>query len=153
LLGEFTRARIGDEPMARKLLGSSDADPGVRVKTLKEVGDTSLYVSGFFAESLERKLVDADYYIGMGEAAYAELARRMTQSSIRAVYEELSAKFPRFVDVLVEVKYQVDCGGTDVTQLYEQWLRSRSDWIERRLRRLGVLMPGSGSDGGEGYLQ
>ena len=45
-----------------KLAQSQDADPGERVKTLKEVGDTSLYVSGFFAESLTRSLVDVDYW-------------------------------------------------------------------------------------------
>ena len=59
------------------LAQSQDADPGERVKTLKEVGDISLYVTGFFAESLSRKLVDADYYIGLGRGAYAELAGRL----------------------------------------------------------------------------
>src|SRR5262245_8779582 len=66
LLGEFTRARIPDEPLAVKLVGARDAEPATRMKTLKEVGDTSLYVAGFFAESLDRKLVDVEYYVGIG---------------------------------------------------------------------------------------
>ena len=74
LLGDFTRARIPDEPLSLKLCGAQSAEAGARVKTLKEVGDTSLYVAGFFAESLGRRLVDVDYYVGLGTSAYAELA-------------------------------------------------------------------------------
>jgi hypothetical protein len=152
LLGEFARGRISDEPMALKWLQSRSAGAGERVKTLKEVGDTTLYVAGFFAESLERKLVDTEYYIGLGEAAYGELAQRLGRSSVREVYQELAANFPQFVDVLSEVRGAVEMGRADVASLYEQWLRTRAEWIERRLRRMGVLMPARG-DTGKGYLQ
>jgi hypothetical protein len=146
LLGDFTRARLPDEPLAVKLAQSAAAaDPGERVRTLKEVGDTSLYVAGFFAESLSRKLVDADYYIGLGRGAYAELAGRMgASSSITEVYRELAEGFPGFVEVLAEVRRRVDFAGADVMKLYEQWLRTRDAWIEKKLRALGVLVdPGS----------
>jgi hypothetical protein len=141
LLGDFTRARLPDEPLAVKLAQSAvAADPGERVRTLKEVGDTSLYVAGFFAESLSRKLVDADYYIGLGRGAYAELAGRMGSSSITEVYRELADGFPGFVEVLAEVRRRVDFAGADVMKLYEQWVRTRDAWIEKKLRALGVLV-------------
>ena len=145
LLGDFTRARLPDEPLAVKLAQSAvAADPGERVRTLKEVGDTSLYVVGFFAESLSRKLVDADYYIGLGRGAYAELAGRMGSSSITEVYRELAEGFPGFVEVLAEVRRRVDFAGADLMKLYEQWLRTRDAWIEKKLRALGVIVdPGS----------
>ncbi len=142
LLGEFTKARISDESLSLMLLQSRD-NPGERVRALKEVGDTSLYVSGFFAASFERRLVDAGYYMNLGEAAYRELSHRLSgSSSIGEIYRELAAKFPRFVDVLGEVRKQVDCGSSDVVALYEQWLATRSEWVEQRLRALGVLVDG-----------
>ena len=55
LLGEMTRTRLTDEPLGMKL-AAPPTDPGERVRTLKQVGDTSLYVAGFFAESLTRSL-------------------------------------------------------------------------------------------------
>jgi hypothetical protein len=140
LLGEFTRARLPDEPLAVKLAQSQVAGTGERIKTLKEVGDTSLYVAGFFAESLSRKLVDADYYIGLGRGAYAELAGRLGSHSITEVYRELAENFPAFVEVLGEVKRRVDFAGADITRLYEQWVRTRDAWIEKKLRALGVLV-------------
>jgi hypothetical protein len=154
LLGEFTRSQISDEPLGLKWLESRHGSPGERVRALKEVGDTTLYVAGFFAESLERKLVDTEYYIGLGEAAYGELAQRMGGSSLCQIYEELSEGFPGFVDVLTEVRGAVDMGSDDVASLYHQWLRTRAEWIERRLRRLGVVMPTPHDNAaGKGYWQ
>lgn len=140
LLGEMTTARLTDEPLGVKLAQPS-VDAAERVKTLKQVGDTSLYVAGFFAESLSRSLVDVDYYVGIGQNAYAQLARSLSaQKSLTEVYEELAEKFPRFVDVLGEVRKRVDFATPDIGKLYEMWLRTRDEWIERKLRTLGVLV-------------
>jgi hypothetical protein len=144
LLGDFTRARLPDEPLAMKLAQSASSDLGERVKTLKEVGDTSLYVAGFFAESLSRKLVDADYYIGLGRGAYAELAGRLGSHSITDVYRELAENFPGFVEVIAEVRRRVDFAGADIVKLHEQWVRTRDAWIEKKLRALGVLVDPGG---------
>ncbi len=139
LMGDFTRARLPDEPLGVKLAQARVAEPGDRVRGLKEVGDTSLYVAGFFTESLSRKLVDADYYIGLGRGAYAELAGHLN-GSLTEVYRELAANFPAFVEVLTVVRRRVDFGGCDVVTLYQHWLHSRDAWIEKKLRALGVMV-------------
>lgn len=139
LLGDFAHARIPDEPLALKLAGSAAAEPAARVKTLKEVGDTSLYVAGYFSESLDRRLVDVEYYVGLGANAYAQLAGRMA-GNLTQVYGELAERFPSFVDVLAEVRRRVDFATSDLIKLYEQWLRTRDEWIEHKLRALGVLV-------------
>jgi hypothetical protein len=141
LLGEVARGGICDEPLAFKLARSTESDPEQRIHELKQVGDTSLVLTGFFTESLERRMVDPDFYIGLGEAAYAELAGRLSASAaFHAVYGELAAKFPRFVDVLHEVRSRVSVVGDDVVALYEQWRRTGSEHAERRLRAAGVLV-------------
>ena len=141
LLGDMTRARLTDEPLGPKL-AQVTADAGERVKTLKQVGDQSLYVAGFFAESLSRSLVDVDYYVGIGQNAYAQLARSLSgaQKTLTDVYEELAEKFPQFVDVLTEVRKRTDFATPDVGRLYEIWMRTRDEWIEKKLRALGVLV-------------
>jgi hypothetical protein len=144
LLGEFTRARLTDEPLGLKL-ASASASPGQRMHTLKEVGDTSLYVAGFFAESLTRSLVDVDYYVGLGQTAYTQLARSLgTRKSIGEVYEELAAKFPQFVDVLAAVRKRVTIAEinatSDIGRLYEIWLRTRDEWVEKKLKQAGLLV-------------
>jgi uncharacterized protein YidB (DUF937 family) len=148
LLGEFTTARLTDEPLGLKLAAPAQS-PGQRVRTLKEVGDTSLYVAGFFAESLNRSLVDVDYYVGLGQTAYTQLARSLgTKKSIGEVYEELAAKFPQFVDVLAAVRKRVTIAElnatSDIGRLYDIWLRTRDAWVEKKLKQAGLLVdPGT----------
>jgi hypothetical protein len=148
LLGEFTTVRLTDEPLGVKLATIGER-PGERVRTLKEVGDTSLYVAGFFAESLTRSLVDVDYYVGLGQTAYGQLARSLgTRKAIGEVYEELAAKFPQFVDVLAEVRKRVTIAELnttgDISRLYDIWLRTRDEWVEKKLKQAGLLVdPGS----------
>jgi hypothetical protein len=142
LLADFLKSPPDDEPLALKL-AQAVSSPDERVRQLKDVGDTSLYVSGFFSDSLQRKLVDVDYYIQMGGAAYTELARyfRGNPNSVvfGDVYDELANKFPRYVDVFAEVAEETMTGNLGLVQLYERWLRTGSEWMERRLRAQGVI--------------
>ncbi len=140
LLGEFAHTTIPSGPLSLRL---AESEGGDRVTALKEVGDTTLYVTGFFADSLERTTVSPDYYISLGESAYRELSNRLASSSVAEVYDELAGKFPRFVDVLAHVRSQVSFVGSDVADLYAEWQRTKSEWIERRLRAMGMIVPGS----------
>jgi hypothetical protein len=148
LLGDFTKARLTDEPLGMKL-AAPPTDPGERVRTLKQVGDTSLHVAGYFAESLTRSLVDVDYYVGLGANAYKQLARSLgPKHSIGDVYNELAEKFPAFVDVLAMVRKRIAIaevnGSADINRLYEIWLRTRDAWVEKKLKDAGVLVdPGT----------
>ena len=89
--------------------------------------------------------MDVDYYVHIGGSAYHQLAGMPLRiRSYASVYEELSANFRRFVDVLAEVSEGASIAASDanVVQLYERWLRTGSEWVARRLRALGVL-PGT----------
>ena len=45
-----------------------------KIYLLKKMGDFSLYISGFFRSSIEKKVVDVSYYENMGQSAYGYLA-------------------------------------------------------------------------------
>jgi hypothetical protein len=142
LLAAFTKTPVDDEPLGLKLAQVINASPEERLQTLRDVGDTSLYVSGFFAESLQRKLLDVDYYIQLGGSAYGQLARHYhgRASDFGTVYDELGSNFTLYVDVLSEVSESSSMtSNAGVVQLYERWLRTGSVWIERRLRQKGVI--------------
>jgi hypothetical protein len=143
LLAAFTKAPVDDEPLALKVAAAVGASPDERVRQLKDVGDTSLYISGFFSDSLQRRLVDVDYYIQIGGHAYAELARHFKvfrHSEVGEVYVELHEKFPRFVDVLAEISEKsAMTSNQGVVQLYERWLRTGSERVAQRLRAQGVI--------------
>ena len=142
LLADYARTPVDDEPLALQMAQAQVASTEERARKLRDIGDRSLYVSGFFSDSLNRSLVDVDYYIRMGGSAYRQLARlpaRVT-SAFSPVYGELSEGFPRFVDVLAEVSESSALSSDrGVVQLYERYLKTGSEWIARRLRARGVL--------------
>jgi len=110
---------------------------------LQRIGDISLFVAGFFGESLSRRHVDIDYYVRMGGSAYGSLSENV-RGSVRGqaftpVFAELASKFQDFVDVLTEVRDEARGNDdVDVLRLYEVWLKTGSKRAERVLRRLGI---------------
>jgi hypothetical protein len=147
LLAAYAAHGIEDAPLALKLAEAADADPRTRRRSLREIGDTSLYVSGFWADSLADKLVDADYYIQLGGSAYGELARGgagWTADPFGAVFGELAANFVRFVEVLAIVSRRTThpTSNEDVLRLYQRWQRTKSASAAARLAALGVV-PGA----------
>jgi len=122
-----------DEPLGIRLARALQTG-GIRQRDgLREVGDLSLFISGFFADSLTRSLVDVDYYIHLGECAYSSLAKH-GDPALGDVFDELAGKFAACVDVLGEVSERSALtSNSDVLRLYQKWLRTRS-------RRSGDLL-------------
>ena len=145
LLLDFARTPPDDEALAIKMCEGLQALPGPRAQKLRQVGDTSLFVSGFFPDSLNRSMVDVDYYIGMGEIAYGHLSRmlRPKAGALHDVFLELSDKFERFVRVLSEVSQDADDptgSSVSVLRLYEKYLKTGSRTVLEKLRRRGLLV-------------
>lgn len=114
-----------------------------REQRLRSLGDAALFVAGVFAESLNRKIVDVDYYASMGGAAYAQLAGSLRASrkggSSSGVFEELAARFVDYADALGEVAEHPEVRRhQDVLRLYERWLKTGSRRAAERLRALGI---------------
>lgn len=117
---------------------------GIRQRDeLRQVGDLSLFISGFFADSLNRSLVDVDYYIQLGEYAYGSLARQ-GDGTFGDVFDELAGRFPAFVDVLGEVSERTALtSNSDLLRLYEKWLRTKSRRSGDLLVARGIVPNGS----------
>jgi len=138
------------EPLALMLKRALEGDREARWKNLKQLGDTSLFVSGFFGDSLARSLVDVDYYIAMGERAYDALSgERRGPSGAQALFAELAERFPQLVDLLAEIAEQSELrSNRGLLRLYERFLVTGSERIARKLRDRGVaLFAGPGRPG------
>ena len=132
-------AREVDEALGIRLARALEAGGATQRASLKEIGDSSLFISGFFADSLSRKLVDVDYYVTIGGTAYNALSRYETDT-FAPVFAELADKFVDFVDVLSEVSERTGfVSNMDLLRLYEKWLRTRSRWSGQLLIERGVV--------------
>lgn len=131
-------------PLALMFADAIDAPSEIeRNKTLQRLGDVSLFISGFFADGLQRAAVDVDYYVHMGGGAYRSLSTGMRGTArgraLGSVFSELADKFQDMVDVLNEMRESARIDSdADVLRLYELWVKTGSQRAARLLRAMGV---------------
>lgn len=143
-LYETTPEGVRLKPLAQMLADASDArSQQQRDTVLRRLGDVSLFIAGFFAQSFARRLVDIDYHIAMGGRAYGTLADSMRNTvrgqAYSCVFLELAQKFQRLVDVLNDVaEMSYTHTDKDILRQYEIWMKTGSPRAFNILRRLGV---------------
>lgn len=135
-----TGESLGEEPIALQFLSALREELDERIRRLKELGDFSLFISGFYPESLQKRTTDLKYYIALGEKAYGNVAVLIRNHSFYvALYTDLSSRFSEYVAVLSEVseKSQIS-SNRDAVRIYERWLKTRSHRDARLLQSLGI---------------
>jgi hypothetical protein len=146
---------VSAEPLALILLRALEGDRRTRAAHLRRLGDTALFVSGFFGDSLARSLVHVDYYIAMGERAYGTLAETERAPGLEGLYGELSERFGQFVDLFAEIAELSDLrSNRGLVRLYQRFLSTRDERVAQRLRERGVaLFSGPGAPPRRGLPQ
>jgi hypothetical protein len=141
LLASFlqTPDNYDEGPLSLRLMRALESGGMRQRASLKQIGDLSLFIAGFFSESLNRKLVDVDYYASIGGRAYHALSRVETDT-FSPVFAELGSKFVDFVDVLSEVSERTSCAtNVDLLRLYEKWVKTGSRRSGQLLVERGVV--------------
>jgi hypothetical protein len=129
-------------PLAIMYKTALESPPSDQFRILKQMGDSSLYMSGYFQDYFNRKTFDIDYYIAMGQTAYSKvsaLARDQYDKGIPELYQSLSDQFVNLVDVVAEVS---DPGpsekAVDILAIYDRWTKSNSERLRKILENLGI---------------
>jgi hypothetical protein len=150
LLVEFMRSENvfagtdkGSGPVLADLFSrAQEADAAEAVRIYKHMGDSSLYLTGFFTEGVD----SVDYYVSMGGSAYSAVAglMRPTAATSSALFAELSDRFPVLVDLLMAMSLGA-APPTDgrVLSLVERYERTGDPKVLDALKAQGiVLRPG-----------
>jgi len=128
------------QTLAEMYMEAQGADTPKKVEMLRQLGDRTLYISGFFGDSLQRKVVDIDYYASIGGSAYASLAHCTRQDTLAQVYHTFSNRFIDFVDVLSYISQSsLIRSDESILRLYERYMRTGSELAREKLVEMGVL--------------
>lgn len=129
------------EPLALLYTRALQQDRDQRIRTLRQLGDQSLYTAGFFQASLRDRVVGSDYYMQMGKKAYASLVELAPSTSFSHVYMELDQKFSTLVEVLKEIaaRGQVASGPQGQMQVFDTWTKTGDSHLESVLIDVGML--------------
>ena len=167
LLTEFARSDHafagvdrGDKPVMVELMArAQESDPHEAVRLYKHMGDSSLYLSGFFPGHVERGVVSVDYYVSVGGSAYGAVARlvRPSAAGSSALFAELADRFRELVELLCAMSLHGErtrrLDDHEVLSLVDRY-RNASTAAEQRevadtLKAQGVVLrPGLDDDDG-----
>lgn len=100
MLESYTKTNLPVEALAVKVLDTSP----VAFMQLKEVGDSSLLVTGFYPESITPMLVNETYFLSLGSIAYKECSGRTKHSALAEIFDELGSRFPEVVEIISRAK-------------------------------------------------
>lgn len=132
-----------DRPLAFMLKDAVEADANAKSNLYKALGDTSLYITGFFQDYFNGKCIDIDYYITLGRTGYENAAHYSALNSVEsgatATYQSLAANFVKVIDIVAEVsELGQNRQAVDILNIYDRWTKSNSDRLKRILERQGI---------------
>lgn len=128
------------ETFAEMYLLAMNSESPKNKEIMKVLADRTLYMAGFFGDSLQKKIVDIDYYSDIGSVAYSNLASWTKEDHLSQVYKTFSKRFLDFVDVLnyISDKSQVQ-SDYNVLSLYEKYIKTGSELAREKLSQMGIV--------------
>jgi hypothetical protein len=132
--------------LTEALFAARLAEGPERIARLRQLGDRTLFVAGFFGDSLKRGVMGRGFYREVGRSAYgslaAALAAAVAERTWPQLFEELADRFRDFADVLAEVGDRACAHGPQaLMRAYERYLETGSDRDRRRLLHHGQFVP------------
>ncbi len=108
--------KIRNKVLGVKLLEASHLPRNKKREMIKDVAETSLFVCGFFSDSLNRKIVDINYYKDVGQTAY-EMLDGMIPSfyDIDSFYKSVSTQFETLAQLMKVVSDSTHKNAQDIT--------------------------------------
>jgi hypothetical protein len=91
---EKVNGKAKEKILGIKLLESSQFPKEKQKLILKDIAETSLLICGYFADSLNRKIIDVNYYQDLGMIAYKRLNSFMPSAyDVPSFYQQMAQCF------------------------------------------------------------
>jgi len=127
----------GRVPVLSEMLSEAlESDHYRKISMLRQLGDTSLMVSGYFPEAVSRRCVDLDYYKKMGKVAYSQLDSLTQELNI---FFELSDRFQCLSHIINEVSERTHDRAMNIHELLEYFMNTGSERIFEKLKGKGII--------------
>lgn len=135
-----TSGRKTQKTMAELYLQANQESRKQRVEKLKILGDRSLYISGFFSDSFQRKIIDIDYYVDMGKLAFESLSNDVDEDTFSRLFRDLSVHFINLVDVLAVISQKAKMmDDENVLRMMDVYAKTGSSLAGENLVEKGVF--------------
>lgn len=139
---EFESDILGT-PLVFLLKQTVEAPEAKRPVMYRRLGDTSLYIAGYFQDYFNDKTFDINYFIMMGASAYNQAAVLMKSQARETIQPEtlntLASNFMQVVDVVAQASDSfIPAKATDILSIYDRWNRCGSERLRMLLLEHGI---------------
>jgi hypothetical protein len=105
---ETIDGKVRDKILGIKLLESSQLSKEKKKIVLRDVGETSLILCGYFSDSLNRKIVDPKYYQNVGTIAFKQLNSFVpTAYDVPSFFKKLAINFNHVTNLITLVSREL----------------------------------------------
>ncbi len=135
---EVKDGKVREKILGIKLLEAQQNSREEQKRIYLDVGDTSLFLCGYFAGSLNRKIIDVSYYQNLGKLAYLHLDGLVPNYfGKNAFYKNLSELFELLAAMFSSISEEV-VSNNKIFSIFDQWVESKTKENETRLLVNGV---------------
>jgi len=107
-----------------------------RRKLLQDVGDKCLLFSGLFPEQARKRNVSVSYFVGLGEAAYYNVASfSRERKDLVELFESLGNHFIELMDLLMCIRELSKENSLDLIEAEDLWSRTGSKYALKVIKR------------------
>jgi hypothetical protein len=165
VLGLLADSAVGDVriqgaqavPLAIQLADAMQSDASVRFQRLREVGDGVLLLGGLYQPHLVRAGLDDQYVAHIGRTAYGAASALVTRNTktwalaeqpqgtpdiMRALAVSFQPLMRLLRDVADALMVTAARSSSDMCQLLERWLHTRSAHLGKLLSTQGIVLGG-----------
>ena len=131
-------------PLAMILKEALELPPVEALRVFKYLGDSSLYVAGFFQDFFNRKSFDITYYMSIGASAYDRVSTlyrdHHREEKLYEIYADLADQFCDLVNIVAEVaEGSTPVNSKNILSIYERWTHTNSSRLLRVLEKEGIV--------------
>lgn len=129
-------------PLGPLLFAAPRAEGVERFMLLRAVGDLTLFLTGVFYGSLDRRRVSGDYYSRLGAAAYGQAAATCRSTANAELFEKLGRRFLTLAGLLHHISRRCALDvRPDLLVLHSRCLEDADKHCAALLRSYGVPTP------------
>ncbi len=104
--------RVREKTLGVKLLETGSMSRTMQKRAYRDIGDTALFLCGYFSESLNKKIIDTSYYQEIGQIAYSRLNSIIPQAyEVPKFFGRLSETFEKIAMMMNVVSKQNNMDG------------------------------------------
>ncbi len=106
--------------------------------SLRQLGDSALFIAALFPEHYANKGINRDYFIGMGGGAYCALGDANYGDA--GTFYEMAEKFPKLINILANTcSRDLEYNANEIFALLERWQANKDETLRKQLDAIGIV--------------